>query len=438
MSLKPHASYIASMTSSDVNQEAALEDVVTRFLYNCPEEELKQPERLFMQIEQAWWYYEDFYADVYSTVPHVKTMISFCKLIFNHSELLRNYENQVDAFFGQYSSYKGKIPGYGCILLNRSMTKCLLVCGYKGSSWSFPKGKVNQGEDGLDAACRETLEETGFDPTDYMREEDYIQDFRDGKLTTLYIGTGISEKIKFATQTRKEIGKVQFHDIATLSDKDVIKTYYVYPFLDRLKKWIARNRNKKGVSAQNQKQTPSKKTSIGNTSSGSITGMVQNPASLSVSSKKLAKATKSSKKNSKSEREKGERSASNGNMEETIEGGAKRWSAQQMFAKNEAMLGRKLEYDGNAHNFGASHPRYVNYLERDGRAGATQAKGTGGDVDVNGAHGVKVDWNSEIYLCPTPFLFNMEKVNAAVNNKLLSAEKLLSLIGSGESVRGKR
>ena len=209
-----------------VSEREALDDVEARFLYNCPEEELQQPERLFMQIEQAWWFYEDFYADVHASVPHVKNLASFGKKIFQHSEMLRHYKDQIDVLFGEYSSYKNKIPSYGCILLNPAMTKCVLVCGYKGSSWSYPKGKVNEGENGLDAACRETYEETGFDPTDYTREEDFIQDFKDGKLTTLYIGTGVSEKIKFETQTRKEIGAVEFHDIGTLSHKDVC---YVLP-----------------------------------------------------------------------------------------------------------------------------------------------------------------------------------------------------------------
>lgn len=426
------------MASSQVTQKTALDDVETRFLYNCPEEELQQPERLFMQVEQAWWFYEDFYADKHSTVPHVKTLNSFGKLIFAHSELLRHYKDEFDALFGQYSSYKGKIPGYGCILLNPSMTKCLLVCGYKGSSWSFPKGKVNQGEDGLDAACRETFEETGFDPTDYMREEDYIQDFRDDKLTTLYIGTGISEKMKFATQTRKEIGGVQFHDIATLFDKDVIKTYYVYPFLDRLHKWIARNRKKKGGGGQSQKQTSSsKKTSVGNSSSESITAIVQNPANLSASSKKLANAANSSKKSSKSAKK--ERSGSSGDVDETIEGGAKRWSAEQMFAKNEQMMGRKLQYDGNAHNFGASHPRYVNYMERDGPAESSAAVAGGGEgaeaATSRTSVGKKtIDWNTKIsvFRSPKPFVFNMKKVNAAINSKLLSAEKLLSLLDGAQ------
>ena len=33
----------------------AMEDIYIRFLLNLPEEELNTVERLFFQIEQAWW-----------------------------------------------------------------------------------------------------------------------------------------------------------------------------------------------------------------------------------------------------------------------------------------------------------------------------------------------------------------------------------------------
>ena len=35
---------------------------------------------------------------------------------------------------------------------------------WNGKSHTFPAGKINQGETGIEAAARETYEETGFDP----------------------------------------------------------------------------------------------------------------------------------------------------------------------------------------------------------------------------------------------------------------------------------
>lgn len=48
---------IKAREAREVSLESCLEDVETRFLYNLPESELNKSERLFFQIEQAWWFY---------------------------------------------------------------------------------------------------------------------------------------------------------------------------------------------------------------------------------------------------------------------------------------------------------------------------------------------------------------------------------------------
>lgn len=49
--------------------------------------------------------------------------------------------------------------------------KLLVLRAYK--NWDFPKGVVEANEDPLDAAKRETLEETGIDDLDFVFGEDY-------------------------------------------------------------------------------------------------------------------------------------------------------------------------------------------------------------------------------------------------------------------------
>ena len=50
------------------------------------------------------------------------------------------------------------------------LTQCLLVQGYPAStSWGFPKGKLEQGEDDVDTAVREVYEETGFDSREIIQ-----------------------------------------------------------------------------------------------------------------------------------------------------------------------------------------------------------------------------------------------------------------------------
>jgi mRNA-decapping enzyme subunit 2 len=166
------------MTSTTKTLDEALSEVEARFLYNLPKEELSSAERLFFQIEQAYWYYgetcivvnvkvdshacgfvailfvvqcpsdesssEDFKADRYSNLPHFASLKSFAQKIFTHCSLLTGKSDSFQELFADYSSYKAKIPVCGCILLNKSMSKVVLVCVWNGNSWMFPRGKINQ------------------------------------------------------------------------------------------------------------------------------------------------------------------------------------------------------------------------------------------------------------------------------------------------------
>ena len=118
--------------SSNVTLESCLQDVETRFLLNLPETELQQSDRLFFQIEQAWWYYEDFFADKYTILPHYKTLKSFAEMIFTHCPLLSKNSNNFIELFTDFGQYKNEIPVCGCILLSAEMTKMALICSWTG------------------------------------------------------------------------------------------------------------------------------------------------------------------------------------------------------------------------------------------------------------------------------------------------------------------
>jgi len=65
--------------------------------------------------------------------------------------------------FKTFNEYANQIPVYGAILLNIQMDSIVLVMNYKCTNYSFPKGKVNQNETGLQCAVREVWEEIGLD-----------------------------------------------------------------------------------------------------------------------------------------------------------------------------------------------------------------------------------------------------------------------------------
>ena len=120
----------------NITLESCLNDVETRFLYNLPESELQKSDRLFFQIEQAWWFYEDFKADKYPNIlPHYKYLKSFAKAIFSHCPLLSKVQNKCDELFTEYGVYRSGIPVCGVIMLNPDMTKLVLVCTWDGKSW---------------------------------------------------------------------------------------------------------------------------------------------------------------------------------------------------------------------------------------------------------------------------------------------------------------
>jgi mRNA-decapping enzyme subunit 2 len=109
---------------------------------------------------------------------------AFAKAIMGHTSFLRHMRGMCDQLFDNFSSYKNQVPVFGFVLLNAQRTKLVLVRNWVGKSWSFPKGKVNQGEEPFRCAVREVHEETGFDAEPYARAEDFISVLENGKHIT--------------------------------------------------------------------------------------------------------------------------------------------------------------------------------------------------------------------------------------------------------------
>jgi 8-oxo-dGTP pyrophosphatase MutT (NUDIX family) len=239
-------------------------------------------------LEQAWWFYEDFMADVNDALPHFKQLKTFAERVFSHCPLLSKSNSQFTELFNNFSMYKSQIPVCGCIMLNPEMTKAVLVCTWKGKSWGFPRGKINENEDALTCAVREVYEECGFDALPHCKEEDQLVVIEECKAIKLFIAANVPESTAFAPQTRKEISDVAFFGFDELPRS----TYGVYPFIPKLKRWIAMHQtNRKkgrggaaaGAGAQGQGQGPksSPKTILTkSTSGGALQLKVPSPAYL--------------------------------------------------------------------------------------------------------------------------------------------------------------
>ncbi|CAB1117183.1 unnamed protein product [Ectocarpus sp. CCAP 1310/34] len=221
--------------------EDALDDVQVRFVLNLPEAELSSADRLFFQLEQAWWFYEDFIADAHKHLPHFK-LKEFAKLMFEHCEALRPLSGKYNELFEYFRSWKGTIPTAGCILLNAAMTDVVLVKCWKGNSRGLPKGKINQGEPAIDAAIREVQEETGYDARGGVNEKDFLTLYLNGQQTTMFVVVGVDETFPFEPQVRKEISAVEWFPLDALPSR----SFGVEPFVPRLRRWMAKT---KGVRA---------------------------------------------------------------------------------------------------------------------------------------------------------------------------------------------
>ncbi|XXG62037.1 hypothetical protein AAC387_Pa05g0487 [Persea americana] len=226
-----------------------LDDLCSRFVLNVPQEDLQSFERILFLVEQAHWFYED---NSMEQNPLLKSLSlrEFTSLMFNSCAALRPYIAHIDDIYKDFTSYKVRVPVTGAIILEESFERCLLVKGWKGASWSFPRGKKNKDEEDHTCAVREVLEETGFDVSKLLKMDDHIEVVIGQQRVRLYIITGVKEDTVFAPLTKKEISEISWHRIDELQAEgsDVVsrsanglKLYMVAPFLVPLKAWISKN-----------------------------------------------------------------------------------------------------------------------------------------------------------------------------------------------------
>lgn len=97
------------------------------------------------------------------------------------------------------------------------MQHVLLVQSYfSKSSWGFPKGKINEEEDPTHCAIREVFEETGFDITNYISLDEWLESTINDQFVRLYIIKGIPTNTKFQPKTRFEIRACVWFSVADL------------------------------------------------------------------------------------------------------------------------------------------------------------------------------------------------------------------------------
>ncbi len=228
-----------------------------RFLINLPLEELDTPSRLGFQVEQAFWFYEDFYRTATPQALPKLNLRTFGVRLLQHCPVPLpglaggpGTRTSVEDIIGEFQKYKSHVPTCGAIILNEDLSKCLVVRGFSSkSTWGFPKGKIAKDEHPAACAAREVQEETGFDIAPYLREEEFLQVDTAHQPIRLYIIAGIPEETPFAPLTRREIRDIQWHRVSKIKyERGGPHRYFnVMPFMERLRRWIRQYRRRHGL-----------------------------------------------------------------------------------------------------------------------------------------------------------------------------------------------
>jgi mRNA-decapping enzyme subunit 2 len=361
---------------SSLSAGEALDDVAMRFLVNLPSSERENlfVERLFFQLQQAHWFYEDFYVDDFDHIPHLGFR-DFTRIMFERCDLLKAYRARHADFVDKFKDYAKRIPSFGGIVLDEGMTHVLLVRAFKTKSWGWPKGKVNEGETDMECAAREVLEETGIDVSSRMHAEDFVAYYNGMQLVKLFIASGVSRSVKAAPQVRKEVEEVTWHKLADIplasGTTGASRFWALRPALRNLHKWIDSHRktSKRGSKPARAPPPPSSahKETFGSDASGwSVEDMFRTNAEMlgvefrydgnphtfgeaSVMAKPDTAKAPSGKASSGKKRQGG---VGNDGLIETFGATSPGWSVEDMFRTNAEMLGLDFQYDGNPHTFG--------------------------------------------------------------------------------------
>jgi mRNA-decapping enzyme subunit 2 len=194
-----------------INFKYIISDILTKYVYNCPENILDDKIHLMFQLQAAYWFYIDYCYNVVPNLPYLKEK-QFMNYLVNHCIFLYIRLPNFEEKYKEWLSYSSKIPVCGSILIDPTFNYCLMLKCQIGEKnhLAFPKGKINKNETTVECAIRETLEETGYDISKSIDENLFIEDFVKGKCVRLYLIFNVNMNTCFYPQQRGEISGYQW------------------------------------------------------------------------------------------------------------------------------------------------------------------------------------------------------------------------------------
>jgi 8-oxo-dGTP pyrophosphatase MutT (NUDIX family) len=190
-----------------------------KFIYELPEEVLNSKIRLCFQLRYAYWEYCDTLEKTYVFLPHFENEKDFFSYCYMNSDFLAEKLNEnIESVYRSFIQYEKSIPVYGSILIDTSLTQCLLIQNsVKGKTYySFPKGKVDFGETEEQCAIRETFEETGYDISPFMQKDLYLEFKTKTKYMKFFIIFNVPTYYNFKPTSQHEIECLKWYQISNL------------------------------------------------------------------------------------------------------------------------------------------------------------------------------------------------------------------------------
>jgi 8-oxo-dGTP pyrophosphatase MutT (NUDIX family) len=161
---------------------------------------------------QKYWTFKDTKEDIRSGIIVNNIQQYICKM---YSDI--PFKN-IQLFLKLHRNVVNKWPIAGVIIFNRKR-EVLLVKNNGSNCWSYPKGKIELGEDAFIAGIRECYEETGIDTLKYIKRKRRISSKINGKYTTFYIVEDFDDSIK-----PRIIDKYEITDIKWVKFTEAFKT----------------------------------------------------------------------------------------------------------------------------------------------------------------------------------------------------------------------
>lgn len=193
-----------------------LDDISVRFLLHSLEFINLRPEEYFFQIEEAYWYVQDFYKIKDLSLP------DFATILLSHNGISLNVISDHDFF----KKYRQSVKVFGTIIFSKDFNHVLLVEQMgPAKNRTFPKGKKSKNEKGMDCAIRETFEEVGLD----VRDKIVNLSVTVFEKMTFYCVFNVDMDYPFKTHTRNEISSIfwfNLKNVKLIKDDPIYKIFY--------------------------------------------------------------------------------------------------------------------------------------------------------------------------------------------------------------------